>query len=67
MAGALIKMKLPAERTTLCPMAAIVFLRPFPLNAHSCHCLAHFSIWLEKRKETTHNKDVEKSLEKQRK
>jgi hypothetical protein len=60
MAGALIKMKLPAERTTLYPMAAIVFLRPFPLNAHSCHCLAHFSMGLEKRREYAHNESVEK-------
>jgi hypothetical protein len=60
MAGALIKMKLPAERTTLYPMAAIVFLRPFPLNAHSCHCLAHFSMGLEKIREYAHNESVEK-------
>ncbi|PIK81837.1 Uncharacterised protein [Raoultella ornithinolytica] len=48
-------------------MTVIVVLSPVPLNAHSCRCLAHFSIGLEKRQKYAHNAEVRKRLEKHRK
>ncbi len=48
-------------------MTIIVVPSPVPLNAHSCRCLAHFSIGLEKRQKDAHNAEVRKRLENYRK
>ncbi|MBW5931657.1 hypothetical protein CF026_24975 [Klebsiella michiganensis] len=39
-------------------MTDIVFPSPVPLNAHSCRCLAHFSLGLEKCAASAHNTEV---------
>ncbi|ASK74013.1 hypothetical protein CF038_15110 [Klebsiella michiganensis] len=39
-------------------MTDIVFPRAVPLNAHSCRCLAHFSLGLEKFGGSAHNAKV---------
>ncbi|QHO83128.1 hypothetical protein CPT31_19660 [Enterobacter hormaechei] len=39
-------------------MLLIVAGRRYPLNAHSCRCLAHFYSALEKREENAHTVSV---------
>lgn len=39
-------------------MENIVVVRGYPLNAHSCQCLAHFSRVLEKNDKLAHNQGV---------
>jgi len=39
-------------------MTTIVVFRGDPLNAHFCHCLAHFSTELEKSSEKVNNESL---------
>ncbi|PAC12568.1 hypothetical protein CD006_10975 [Enterobacter sp. 10-1] len=48
-------------------MTDIVVPSSVPLNAHSCRCLAHFSVGLEKKLRNAHNEVVKKRLESHRK
>jgi hypothetical protein len=45
-------------------MTNIVVPPTIPLNAHSCRCLAHFSLRLEKFAGGAHNAEVKKRSEK---
>jgi hypothetical protein len=48
------------EQAVCCPMAIIVAVVGFPLNAHFCQCLACFSSLLEKPHKRLHTVAVEK-------
>ncbi|MGE4388196.1 MAG: hypothetical protein AB7E14_12215, partial [Citrobacter sp.] len=41
-----------------CRLENIVVVRGYPLNAHFCQCLAHFSTMLEKSDQFAHNQGV---------
>jgi len=43
-------------------MRFIVAIGAVPLNAHSCRCLAHFSMVLENMHRNTHTVFVKKSI-----
>jgi hypothetical protein len=46
------------EGRRVCRMENIVVVRGYPLNAHFCQCLAHFSRALEKSDKFAHNQGV---------